>query len=60
MDPISAKRIQHSGRDKARQRVKFLPISVNMFGAVGIANVDESRIDHDVLLAAIEQVIEQT
>ena len=40
--------------------VKCLPVSVHMFGAVGIADMDEGGVDHDVLLAAVEQVVEQT
>lgn len=39
---------------------KFLPVPVNMFGAVGVADMDQGGVDHDVLLAAVEQVIEQT
>ena len=38
---------------------KFLPVPVNMFGAVGVADMDQGGVDHDVLFAAVEQVIEQ-
>ena len=36
-----------------------LPISVHMLGAVGIADVDQGGVDHDVLFATVEQVIEE-
>ena len=43
-----------------KNEVEFSPVSMNMFGAVGIADVDEGGVDHDVLLTAVEQVVEQS
>ena len=49
------------GREEAiKNEVEFSPVSMNMFGAVGIADVDEGGVDHDVLLTAVEQVVEQS
>ena len=47
-----------SGGKRPKNGAEFSPVSMNMFGAVSIADVDEGGVDHDVLLAAVEQVIE--
>jgi hypothetical protein len=40
--------------------VIVLPVSVHVFGAVGVTDVDQGGVDHDSLLAAVEEVVEKS